>query len=137
MERYVVMQKKYYKKALKEIKKGEKETHWMWYIFPQIYGLGQSEISQYYGLRGIEEAKEYLKNRYLRKNLNRICRVLLKLKINNADKVFGSIDSMKLKSSMTIFYVARNKENNIYQKVLEKYFEGKFDKNTLKMIYYK
>ena len=80
LERFIEAQEKSYEEALKEIKNGRKETHWMWYIFPQIAGLGMTYISNYYSIKSIEEAEEYLKNIQLRTNLEEITKELLKLK---------------------------------------------------------
>ena len=83
LERFIEAQEKSYEEALKEIKNGRKETHWMWYIFPQITGLGMTYISNYYSIKSIEEAEEYLKNIQLRTNLEEITKELLKLQTND------------------------------------------------------
>ena len=92
LERFIEAQEKSYEEALKEIKNGRKETHWMWYIFPQITGLGMTYISNYYSIKSIEEAEEYLKNIQLRTNLEEITKELLKLKTNDSEQLLGPID---------------------------------------------
>ena len=122
-----------YEEALKEIKNGEKQSHWMWYIFPQIKGLGYSFNAQYYGIQDLQEAKEYLNDEILGKRLIEISKELLELKTNNATKVFGYPDDIKLCSSMTLFaYISEN--DSVFHKVLEKYFDSKMDELTLNII---
>ena len=132
LERFIEAQEKSYEEALKEIKNGRKETHWMWYIFPQITGLGMTYISNYYSIKSIEEAEEYLKNKQLRTNLEEITKELLKLKTNDSEQVLGPIDSLKLKSSMTLFdYI---EPDTIYNLVLQKYYSGEKDNKTLEIL---
>ncbi len=101
----------------------------MWYIFPQIKGLGMSETSRYYGIDGEEEAKAYLDNEILGSRLREITSELLKLNIDNPVDIFGTIDTMKLKSSMTLFdYVSDDK---IFSQVLNKYYNGEIDEKTI------
>ena len=92
-----------YEEALSEIKSGRKRSHWMWYIFPQFKGLGYSETSKYYSIKDIDEAKRYLNHSILGERLKLITKLLLDIDDNNANKVFGSPDDLKLKSSMTLF----------------------------------
>lgn len=131
LKRFIEVQNYKYQDALQEIKNGHKETHWMWYIFPQIIGLGKTEVSEYYSITSLDEAKEYLENEILSKRLKEITTELLKLDETNPEKIFGSLDSLKLKSSMTLFdYVS---SDDIYNKVLEKYYNGKKDQLTLEI----
>ena len=128
-----------YETALAEIRSGQKQSHWMWYIFPQLKGLGFSEISQYYGIKGIEEARAYLADDFLRSHLVEISESLLALESNNATQVMGYPDDLKLKSSMTLFLLATGcdskyeKEARVFKAVLEKYFAGEMDGQTVKM----
>lgn len=133
VQRFVEAQQVNFDTALSELKAGKKTSHWMWYIFPQIKGLGKSEISKYYAIQNIEEAREYLNNEYLSHNLNELLDVLLKQNTSNPTDIFGKPDDMKLKSSMTLFSLA-DKNNEKYKKVLEKYFSGDFDKRTINII---
>ena len=112
---------------------GRKESHWMWYIFPQIKGLGSSPTSIEYSLSGIDEAKAYFIHPILGKRLIELCFILINLKTNDAYEIFGDIDEMKLKSSMTLFYVATNKEM-IFKDVLNKFFNGELDQRTIEII---
>ena len=132
MERFIKIQKQKYNQALSEIKNGKKETHWMWYIFPQIKGLGQTSTSIEYAINDLDEAKEYLDNDYLRNNLENICSELLKLDTSNPVNIFGTVDSLKLRSSMTLFYLASNEE--LYKKVLDKYYHGELDQLTIDIL---
>jgi uncharacterized protein (DUF1810 family) len=133
LERFLDAQKKDYQIALSEIRSGRKRSHWMWYIFPQIAGLGQSETAKYYAINNIEEAKEYLNHEILGYRLSEISNELLKLKEDNARNIFSTPDDMKLKSSMTLFVQAA-KENSIFQKVLDKFFNGESDDKTIKIL---
>lgn len=129
LDRFIEAQKETYELAFNEIKKGRKVNHFMWYIFPQIKGLGQSEISKYYEISDLEEAKEYLNHELLGKNLLELSNLLLELDVTNIKDVFGDIDSMKLKSCMTLFdYISAN---NVFSSVLDKFFNGKKDDLTI------
>lgn len=122
IERFLKAQENSYSSALAEIKNGRKESHWMWYIFPQIKGLGRTGNSQYYGIRDIEEAKEYLGNPILKSHLYELCEILLQQPHNNATMIFGHIDSKKFRSSMTLFDIAE--PDSIFADLLAKYFAG-------------
>lgn len=129
LDRFIKAQENTYLVALNEIKNGRKQSHWMWYIFPQIKGLGMSETSRYYGIDDEEEAKAYLDNEILGSRLREITSELLKLNIDNPVDIFGTIDTMKLKSSMTLFdYVSDDK---IFSQVLNKYYNGEIDEKTI------
>lgn len=129
LDRFIKAQEDAYLIALNEIKNGKKQSHWMWYIFPQIKGLGMSEISRYYGIDDEDEAKKYLDNDILGFRLREITLELLKLDIDNPVDIFGVIDAMKLKSSMTLFdYVSDDK---IFSKVLTKYYNSEADDKTI------
>lgn len=119
--------------ALKELQTGVKRTHWMWFVFPQIKGLGKSYNSMFYGLSGIDEAKEYLAEPTLNYRLREICETVLNLQSNSILKVFGKVDSMKLQSSMTIFDLAS--PDDIFAKVLDKWYGGQRDSLTLKLLH--
>lgn len=135
LTRYIEAQEQTYDLALSEIKAGHKTGHWMWYIFPQIAGLGLSETSKFYAIKSIEEAKAYLKHPVLGKRLTEITKLLLELDTDNARVIFGSPDDLKLHSCMTLFAIA-DEENpdNVFGKVIAKYFMGKYDRNTLHIL---
>ena len=122
-----------YEQALSEIKGGAKRSHWMWFVFPQIKGLGYSGVSRYYEIKNLKQAKAYLKNETLRSRLIEISEALLGLKSSNANKIMGYPDNLKLKSSMTLFAEA-DPSCSTFQAVLDKFYNGKKDDKTLKLI---
>ena len=122
-----------YQRALTEIKNGKKVSHWMWYIFPQLKGLGCSFTSEYYGIQDLDEAKAYLADPILGRHLIEICNALLSLDTNDATEVMGRPDDRKLKSSMTLFDAA-TESSDVFRLVLEKYYNGKKDYRTLEML---
>ena len=136
LERFRVAQERDYALALAEIQNGYKESHWMWYIFPQIQGLGFTPTSRYYAIRDIEEATEFLNDPYLGDNLREISKELLDKSTDDPEDIFGELDAMKLKSSMTLFHIAGEmcEENRVFYEVLLKYFDGQFDEKTLELI---
>ena len=133
LSRFTQVHKESYRSALKEIQNGKKMTHWMWYIFPQIRGLGRSSTSQYYAILNLDEAKAFLNDPYLGENLIEISYALLNLKEDNPTMIFGKPDDKKLKSSMTLF-ASISEDNSVFHKVLDKYFDGKMDKRTLTIL---
>ncbi len=133
MQRFLDAQKSSYQTALTEIKNGRKRSHWMWYIFPQIQGLGFSETSRFYAIKDVSEAEAYLKHQVLGSRLIEISQVAAQLAPNNATQVFGSPDDMKLKSSMTLF-AALDDAGPVFQSVLDKFFGGSRDAKTLQII---
>jgi uncharacterized protein (DUF1810 family) len=134
LSRFIEAQEKSYSIALEEVKRGRKRSHWMWYIFPQLKGLGYSSTSKYYGIENIEEATEYLNHPILGTRLIEICEELLKLNTNDAYSIFGSPDYMKLKSSVTLFSQVEN-ANPVFVSVLDKFFDGKLDDKTLNRLH--
>jgi len=132
LERFVEAQKHSYSAALSEIKSGRKRSHWMWYIFPQIKGLGYSSTAQYYAIQSREEAEAYLKHPALGKRLVEISEELLRLKSSNAREVFGYPDDMKLKSSMTLFFLVSGE--TIFRQVIDKFFGGEMDERTKELL---
>ena len=133
LDRFIKAQTNTYEIAINEIKNGKKRTHWMWFIFPQLRDLGMSSISRYYGLEGIEEARAYLDHPVLSGRLYEACGELLKHKDKSAFDIFGDIDEMKLKSSMTLFALT-NEDYTIFDEVLEHFFIGEMDEVTVKLI---
>lgn len=133
LERFIDAQKDDYQIALSEIKNGRKRSHWMWYIFPQIQGLGFSELSKLYAIKDLSEAEAFLQHPLLGSRLVGICNELLALEGNDAHAIFGSPDDLKLKSSMTLFSAVNN-PNPVFQLVLDKFFNGTNDNQTLQII---
>lgn len=133
LSRFTEAQKRAYQTALREIQSGRKVSHWMWYVFPQLHGLGKSPTSQYYAIKSLDEAAAFLHDPYLGGNLLEICHALLALKTNNATEIFGSPDDKKLKSCMTLFSIVPDSDP-VFQNVLEKYHGGKRDSRTLRIL---
>lgn len=129
MERFLKAQQNSYSQALKEIRNGRKYSHWIWYVFPQLAELGRSQTAKYYGIKGIDEAKQYLENDTLRERLIEISEALFSVD-DTAVNILGSIDAMKVKSCMTLFHVAEP-STEIFKKVIDKFYDGKFDDRTL------
>ena len=133
LERFLKAQEEYYETALNEIRNGRKQSHWIWFIFPQAAGLGMSATSQYYGIEDMAEAKEYLANTVLGNRLLEITGELLKLPTDDAERVMGYVDALKLKSSMTLFHRADPK-CELFSAVLKKYYNGEEDWKTLSLL---
>ncbi len=133
LERFITAQKSIYQTALSELKEGKKQSHWMWYIFPQIQGLGFTETSKQYAINDLDEATEYLQHRVLGPRLILLSHVLLGLETNDAHKIFGSPDDLKLKSSMTLFSQIPGADP-VFELVLQKFFNGLKDHITLKIL---
>lgn len=132
LKRFVEAQEASYQTALSEIKSGRKQSHWMWYVFPQIQGLGVSETARFYALKDREEAAAYLEHPVLGSRLAEISKALLALPSNDAYRILGSPDDAKLKSSMTLFASLGN--NPLFQQVLDKFYGGAKDERTLRII---
>lgn len=122
-----------YENAVREIKEGHKTGHWMLYIFPQLRGLGSSATAVRYGIIGKGEAKAYLADRTLGSRLRSISNQLTQLRGLKAEDVFGPVDTKKLRSCMTLFYIVSGKEE-VFRKVLAKFFDEKLDQKTLDML---
>ena len=133
LSRFVEAHNQSYETALKEIKNGHKYSHWMWYIFPQIQGLGKSSTSRYYAIKNSGEALAFLNDAYLGGHLIEISQVLMQLDSDNPTEIFGKPDDMKLRSCMTLF-ASVSDDNSIFHQVINKYFDGKPDKRTLAIL---
>lgn len=133
LERFINAQEKNYDTAFAEIVQGRKRSHWMWYIFPQLHGLGFSTTSIYYAIKDIREAEAFLKHPVLGERLIQICNALLELPANDANKIFGNPDDMKLKSSMTLFAAVPGTDP-VFNSVLNKFFNGSKDNKTIEIL---
>ena len=133
LQRFLDAQEEDFEIALSEIRGGRKRSHWMWYIFPQIAGLGFSSTSKFYAIKDKMEARSYLAHSILGGRLIEISNALLEIEGKTANQIFGSPDDMKLKSSMTLFGALED-SNPVFQKVLDKYFGGAKDERTIKII---
>ena len=133
LERFKEAQERDFAIALQEIKNGRKRSHWMWYIFPQLAGLGMTETSRYYAIKDMQEATDYLMDEELGTRLAEICKVLLELDTNDPHKIFGSPDDLKLHSSITLFD-AVPATFPVFGRVLDKFYSGKRDTRTLELL---
>lgn len=129
LDRFIKAQENDYETALNEIENGHKQSHWIWYIFPQLQGLGFSSMSQYYGIKDEEEAIDYMNHPVLRERLLEISQALLSLDCNDPVRVIGYPDNLKLQSSMTLFSIVSKEP--VFQKVLDKFYDGQEDQSTL------
>ena len=131
LERFVSAQDEHgtYDRALRELRAGRKTSHWMWFVFPQVEGLGRSETARFYAVAGLGEARGYLAHPVLGPRLRECCRTVLDLEGTTAEAILGSIDAVKLRSSMTLFMRADPGEP-LFQQVLETYFDGEPDEAT-------
>ena len=133
LSRFLEAQKNAYDTALREIRAGRKRSHWMWYIFPQIQGLGYSAMAQHYAIRDLGEAREYLQHPLLGPRLIEISEALLALEESDPRRVMGSPDDLKLRSCMTLFQCAAP-DQPVFGKVLDKFYGGKPDGRTLEIL---
>ena len=133
LSRFVEAQDKVYDRVLAELKSGRKRTHWMWFVFPQIEGLGHSWTTRCYSIKSREEAREYLDHPLLGKRLRECCELILALEGLSVSRIFGYPDDLKLKSSMTLF-ASVAESGSVFTRVLEKYFQGIRDERTLALL---
>lgn len=132
LERFIEAQKRDYQLALDEVRTGKKQSHWIWYIFPQMYGLGRSYFAQLYGIRDREEAEAYLYHEVLGKRLREITMALLEHAVCSAEEIFGDLDAMKVRSCMTLFDIVS--PDDIFDEVLNKFYDSKRCNLTIRML---
>jgi len=133
LDRFLKAQEDTYNTAHDELKSGCKRSHWIWFIFPQMAGLGQSPTSQFYGIKSIEEAQAYLKHPILGGRLHECLKALQTLGETSADQVFGELDAMKFRSSLTLFTEA-DSAGPILESALYRWFDGRKDEKTLALL---
>ena len=133
LDRFLYAQELTYDKALDEVRNGKKESHWMWFIFPQIIGLGVSDTAMLYSISGIGEAKLYLEHEILGPRLVEITKEVLSLETDDPVEVFGEVDALKLNSSMTLFDYVSDDEN-VFKEVIDKFYDGQKDDKPLQLI---
>ena len=133
LERFVEAQRRHYDGALAELRAGRKTSHWMWFVFPQIKGLGRSEMAQHYAISSPAEAEAYLAHPVLGARLREAASALLEVQGRTAEQILGSTDATKLRSSMTLFRRADPGEP-VFAAVLERYFDGREDEATLERL---
>jgi uncharacterized protein (DUF1810 family) len=133
LDRFVAAQAGNYDQAFHEIEAGQKVSHWMWYVFPQLAGLGHSDMARRYAISGLPEATAYVGHPVLGARLLECCAALLRLRGRTAHEIFGSPDDLKLRSSMTLFSRV-GPSQALCQSVLDRYFTGKPDERTLSLL---
>lgn len=134
LKRFITAQEGVYPRVLAELRSGQKQSHWMWFIFPQIEGLGHSSTSVYYSVKSIDEAHAFLNHPVLGARLLECTEAVLAVEGRNAAQIFGYPDDMKLKSSMTLFAAVSDDAASIFDRVLDKYFHGERDVRTLQLL---
>lgn len=135
-QRFLDAQKTTYADALNEIINGKKQSHWMWFIFPQLTSLGRSETANFYGIKDLKEAREYLKHPLLGKRSREITRALNSQSGRDAHAIFGSPDNLKLQSSLTLFALADGSAESVFTDALAKFFNSEQDQRTLEILNY-
>ncbi len=133
LQRFVDAQRGAYAQAEAELRAGRKQSHWMWYIFPQIEGLGQSAMAQKYAISSVAEAAEYLNHPELGKRLRECTRLVTAINGRSIEDIFGYPDYLKFHSSMTLFAHA-TKDNEVFMEALTKYYRSEFDKGTVERL---
>ncbi len=134
LKRFTAAQERIYNTALAELKRGQKQSHWMWFIFPQIEGLGHSSTSRHYAIKSLGEARAYLAHPVLGQRLRECAEAVMAVEGRSASAIFGYPDDMKLKSSMTLFSFVDEDPNSPFVRVLEKYYRGERDAGTLQIL---
>ena len=132
LNRFISAQARIYDRVLTELRNGQKRTHWMWYIFPQLDGLGHSTTAKHYGIKSREEAQEYLNHPVLGARLLECVEVVFAIEGRSVSKIFGHPDYLKFKSSLTLFSLI-SEPNSVFDSVLDKYFQGERDVRTLQL----
>jgi uncharacterized protein (DUF1810 family) len=130
LDRFVTAQEPVYRRVLDELRRGAKRSHWMWFVFPQIAGLGLSSTSQYYAIVSLAQARTYLQHAVLGTRLRECASIVAQSDAASAEQIFGEVDAMKLRSSMTLFHLAAPDEP-VFSAVLERYFGGALDPATV------
>lgn len=133
IERFIEPQDFLYSTALAEIKAGQKDTHWMWFIFPQLRGLAHSSMAHIYGIEDLDEAWAYLAHPILSARLTEISEALLQLETNDPVAILGSTDAKKLRSSMTLFALI-SEDGSVFHQVLDRFYGGQMDDRTLELL---
>ncbi|HJR68425.1 MAG TPA: DUF1810 domain-containing protein [Gammaproteobacteria bacterium] len=133
LDRFVVAQRTSYERALGEIKAGRKHSHWMWYVFPQLAGLGFSATSKRYAIKSLDEARAYLAHPILGPRLAQCASAALAVEGRTAWEIFDSPDDVKLRSCATLFAAVAGRDS-VFQRLLDKYFDGAPDSETLRLL---
>lgn len=131
--RYVSAQADVYEKAIGELSAGRKASHWMWFIFPQLRGLGHSEMSRKYAIASVKSAQRYLDHPLVGPRLRECTRLIIETQGNEIESIFGYVDAMKFHSCMTLFAIA-TEEGGVFSEALDRFFAGEQDPNTLRLL---
>lgn len=131
--RFLEAQERSYATALRELRAGRKRSHWMWYVFPQLRGLGRSDTAQYYSIDSLDEARAYLTDPILGRRLHECVDALLNHSGSDAQDIFGGVDALKLHSCLTLFRIAAPVEGD-FVRALGKFFDGKLDTHTIGLL---
>ena len=131
---FIQAQNTIYPSVIKELTEGRKRSHWMWFIFPQVKGLGHSTMARRFAIESLEQAKEYLQHEVLGARLIECAELLLLHPDKSALEIFGSIDTLKLHSSLTLFTLASSNKKCVFNELLDRYFEGSYDINSIRML---
>ena len=133
LNRFTKAQERIYGNVLSELKSGKKTTHWMWFIFPQLEGLGRSETARFYAIKSLKEAQEYLNHPVLGSRLRECSALVLGIEDRSVEDIFGFPDHLKFRSSMTLFSCVTNTDP-VFEAVLARFFQGKRDTRTLELL---
>lgn len=133
LARFVEAQSSEYQQVLRELRAGRKQSHWIWFVFPQLMGLGRSSMAEYYGVGSLDEARAYLAHPVLGSRLRECTELVIRIEGRTIDEIFGFPDNLKFRSSMTLFAKA-TEENAIFNGALEKYFSGEPDARTMELL---
>ena len=134
LQRFVTAQAPVFASALEELKKGRKRSHWMWFVFPQLRGLGSSSMATFYGIGSHEEARAYLAHPLLGPRLVLCTETVLAIKGKTLREIFGSPDDMKFGSSVTLFARASDDDAVVFKRALDLYCQGRLDDRTLALL---
>jgi uncharacterized protein (DUF1810 family) len=131
---FIQAQNTIYPSVIKELTEGQKRTHWMWFIFPQVKGLGHSTMARRFAIESLEQAKEYLQHDVLGARLRKCAELLLLHPDKSALEIFGSIDTLKLHSSLTLFTLASSNKKCVFDELLDQFYAGNYDINSIRML---
>ena len=134
LDRFVTAQAPVFDRVLAELTDGRKRSHWMWFVFPQLRGLGHSSTAQFYGIGSLDEARAYLAHPILGPRLQQCTRAVLAVEGRSLHAIFGSPDDLKFCSSMTLFALAAEDPSSVFRSALDRYCEGRMDERTLTLL---
>jgi len=134
LERFVTAQEPVFDTVLNELRAGRKRTRWMWFVFPQLRGLGRSSNAEYYGISSLAEARAYLAHPVLGPRLDLCTRTVLEIEPRSLHAIFGSPDDMKFRSCATLFAIASQEQDSAFQRALDRWCDGRPDEQTLALI---